>query len=421
MVKEKKSVTFQLVSASNADNRSDKLPWQRTLVLKESQNDIWKNRSSAQVPKDLLKNLDPHDFGIHDNLNKSQKQMLIKNIYGNFDTFKKFDKPTKKQTKQNVTEDDLEGDCYFPKDGYDYEQHLATINPKYFIPAPKLTTDEPYVESGADFPDLTTSLEKKLDPEVDEVLEALESDNELEAIDDDFVSQAIGCDEDLDEDDLLWGNYTPMIPTSILDNKINNSDLMEDDNEDDDDMVENPLERGYMKDFNHYNALDKDKMTILDPIIPKDKIYEILENNEQFNDLSEESDLDDELEYESSESDQWDVETVLTTYSNSTNHPKMILSRKIKVPNPTPVKDNSTHKKLDIDTIQLPEVNTTRVKGESLEEKRERKLAVKRTKALIKEVKRNNKEMLKEVRKKNAETNSRGCYDITNGVKYLKL
>lgn len=40
-------------------------------------------------------------------------------------------------------------------------------------------------------------------------------------------------------------------------------------------------------------------------------------------------------------------------------------------------------------------MNTTRVKGESLEEKRERKLAVKRTKALIKEVKRNNKEMLK--------------------------
>uniref|UniRef100_A0A3B0MGA9 Protein LTV1 homolog n=1 Tax=Theileria annulata TaxID=5874 RepID=A0A3B0MGA9_THEAN len=420
MVKEKKSVTFQLVSASNADNRSDKLPWQRTLVLKESQNDIWKNRNPSQVPKDLLKNLDPHDFGIHDNLNKTQKQLLIRNIYGNLDTFKKFDKPTKKQTKQKVAEDDLEGDCYFPKDGYDYEQHLATINPKYFIPAPKHTNDDPYVEISADFPDLNDSLEGKLDPEVGEVLEALESDNELEAIDDDFVSQAIGCEEDLDEDDLLWGNYTPMIPISILDN-INNHEIIEDNEEISDDMIENPLERGYLKDFNHYNALDKDKMTILDPIIPKDKIYEILENDEHFNEISSESDFDDEYEYESSESDNWDVETVLTTYSNSTNHPKMILSRKIKVPNPAPLKDNSANKKLDIDTIQLPEVNTTRVKGESLEEKRERKLAVKRTKALIQEVKRNNKEILKEVRRKNAVTNSKGCYDITNGVKYLKL
>ncbi|UKJ87850.2 ribosomal protein L13 [Theileria orientalis] len=436
MTKNKKKVTFQLVSASNADNRSEKLPWQRTLVLKESPNDLWKKRGSSEVPKDFLKNLDPHDFGIHENLNESQKEYLIKNIYGDEETFKKFERPVKKANKTTIpNEEDLDGDCYFPKDGYDYEQHLATINPKYFIPAPKpeeATSGDMDIENNIDFPDLSTIKAKK-DPEIDEVLEALESDNDFEAIDDDFVTQAMhGVEEEMDEDKILWGEYKPIIPAAILDRKleplndVNMDESIELDvngiyksifhNYEKNDLNEKISGKLHMKDFMECRVIKKDHMSVLNPTEQlNEKIYELLEN--------ESEDYESEVEEESSESDKWDVETVLTTYSNSTNHPKMILSRKIKVPKLAPVKENETNtqKREDIDTIELPEVNTLRKRGESLEQKKERKLAVKKTKALIKEIKRKNKEALKEAKKKNDLINTRGSYDLSNGVKYLKL
>ncbi|UKK00263.2 ribosomal protein L13 [Theileria orientalis] len=439
MTKHNKKVTFQLVSASNADNRSDKLPWQRTLVLKESPNDLWKKRRSIEVPKDLLKNLDPHDFGIHENLNESQKEYLIKNIYGDEETFKKFERPVKKANKTTLpNEVDLDGDCYFPKDGYDYEQHLATINPKYFIPAPKpeeATSGDMDIENNIDFPDLSTTKAKK-DPEIDEVMQALESGDEFEAIDDDFVSQAMhGVDDEVDEDKILWGDYKPMIPSAILDRNLESLnyvnideslelDINNDDLNDEQNLCEKTLddtfvtEEGklHMKDFMECRVIKKDHMSVLNPTEQlNEKIYELLENeSEEYESVEED---------ESSESEKWDVETVLTTYTNSTNHPKMILSRKIKVPKLAPVKENETNtqKREDIDRIELPEVNTLRERGESLEQKKERKMAVKKTKALIKEIKRKNKEALKEAKKKNDLINTRGSYDLTNGVKYLKL
>nr|PVC52383.1 ribosomal protein L13 [Theileria orientalis] len=440
MTKNKKKVTFQLVSASNADNRSEKLPWQRTLVIKESPNDVWKKRGSNEVPKDFLKNLDPHDFGIHENLNETQKEYLIKNIYGDEETYKKYERPVKKANKTTIlNEEDLDGDCYFPKDGYDYEQHLATINPKYFMPAPKVeeatSAGDMDIENTVDFPDLSATKTKK-DPEMDEVLEALESDNEFEAIDDDFVTQAMhGVEDEMDEDKILWGEYKPMIPAAILDRKleqlndVNMDESIELDVGDDylndekilnEKTVENTFdtEKGqfHIKDFMECGVIKKDHMSVLNPKEKlNEKIYELLEN--------ESEEIESEVEEESSESEQWDVETVLTTYTNSTNHPKMILSRKIKVPKLAPVKENETNtqKREDIDTIELPEVNTLREKGESLEQKKERKQAVKKTKALIKEIKRKNKEALKEAKKKNELINTRGSYDLTNGVKYLKL
>ncbi|BAM38866.1 ribosomal protein L13 [Theileria orientalis strain Shintoku] len=426
MTKNKKKVTFQLVSASNADNRSEKLPWQRTLVIKESPNDVWKKRGSNEVPKDFLKNLDPHDFGIHENLNETQKEYLIKNIYGDEETYKKYERPVKKANKTTIlNEEDLDGDCYFPKDGYDYEQHLATINPKYFMPAPKVeeatSAGDMDIENTVDFPDLSATKTKK-DPEMDEVLEALESDNEFEAIDDDFVTQAMhGVEDEMDEDKILWGEYKPMIPAAILDRKLEQLNDVSMDESIELDVGKNDVNNKFsgqfhIKDFMECGVIKKDHMSVLNPKEKlNEKIYELLEN--------ESEEIESEVEEESSESEQWDVETVLTTYTNSTNHPKMILSRKIKVPKMAPVKENETNtqKREDIDTIELPEVNTLREKGESLEQKKERKQAVKKTKALIKEIKRKNKEALKEAKKKNELINTRGSYDLTNGVKYLKL
>lgn len=118
-----------------------------------------------------------------------------------------------------------------------------------------------------------------------------------------------------------------------------------------------------------------------------------------------------------------DVETVLTTYTNVTNHPKKITTRILKLPKRIvhEVKKPVVTQQNSIILTELPKVVTVRDRNETPEQKKHRKQSAREAKALITRLKKENKLALKEARKQLARESSKGAFDITNGIKYLKL
>lgn len=115
---------------------------------------------------------------------------------------------------------------------------------------------------------------------------------------------------------------------------------------------------------------------------------------------------------------------MLTKYTNATNHPQRIRTnviQKVKALEKVTVEQPSTKPIDEVEHMKLPPVITTRNRNETAEERKARKAAVKRAKALITRMKNENKEALKDAKKKATEMNSRGSYDIINGVKYIRL
>ncbi|CDR95756.1 Protein LTV1 homolog [Babesia bigemina] len=485
--KPRKRVTFKLVSASSADPRVASNPWQRTLVLKNSSNAALKVRSAGAaandvqkgdktaIPKEFLSFINPADFGIHENLTGPQKDALIAEVYGSHEEYERIaakfaDAPAPAKPKA----EDLDDDCYFPKDGYDYSQHLATINPQNFIPAPRVEAAASIVKaelnSSVDFPGLNdTAPETPDDPELAEVLKALdESGSEAEDMDDDFVAKAMDNEDPdtfIDENELLWGGYKPLRRVTFEDLGIPKGDSApapvfgdqpilsdeefvisdEDDDEDSDfDAEYDPTEslaqsaqaqldalraanmRTSMLDMVNcgpWGARAEEKET-MDAMDPDGALSERILQLVQQPDDSESGDTV-EFELSSDESEQWDVETVLTKYTNATNHPQRILSSVVRRARtrerPEGAEEPSAKAVPDVEYIELPQVVTTRRRDETAEEKRARKAAVKQAKAMITRMKKENKEALKSAKKKAAEKSAVGSYDIVNGVKYLRL
>lgn len=446
-----KGVTFKLVSASYADPRVASNPAQRTLVLKTSQNDAWKKRNKSVIPKEFIAMINPVDFGIHDKLPKSQKDELIKEIYSSREEYEQI---AAKFAATNASfkpkEEDLDGDCYFPKDGYDYSQHLATITPQNFIPAVRTTVEEKIdsstLESANDFPTLQDAGKATAeDPELAEVLKALDEDtSDLEQMDDDFVTKAMDNEDPdtfVDENELLWGGYKPMNMALIESNQLfgadeneyevsgydeidNQRDVEEDPYIEQDEPLEQDLPHSLKeileKEDWGTDAYEKDTMDVLDP--QGDMNETILHLIEQASDTDNSE--DEEYQYSSDESEQWDVETVLTKYTNATNHPQRIRTnvvRKIKNMEKQEVAKGAVAPADDVEYVQLPPIVTTRNRNETPEERRARKAQVKQAKAMITRMKKENKEALKNAKKKAMENNSIGSYDVVNGVKYIRL
>ncbi|GFE53770.1 ribosomal protein L13, putative [Babesia ovis] len=446
--KGRKRVTFKLVSASASDPRVSDNPWQRTLVLKQSVNTVFKNRGASPIPKDLLSLINPVDFGIHPNLSGPQKDALIAEIYGSTEEYERIAAKFEPHVQTHKpTDEELDDDCYFPKDGYDYSKHLATITPHNFIPAVKpdssVASLRANLESRVEFPGLGSSDNGAIDnTEVAEVLKALEdSESDLEDIDDDFVAKAMDNDDPstfIDENELLWGGYKPLLPAGLenLDlvkspdgwNPQEQSEFMDDpcdyanDLDEDFDAEIKSTSLSALYEGAQYRSRYDEKIT-MDALDPdgslKDKILQLAE-------LPQDSDTDDDVEFpdSSDESEQWDVETVLTKYTNVTNHPQRILTnvvRKLRSSAPRESQEDPARPPSGVEYIELPQVVTTRRRGETPEEKRARKAAVKQAKAMITRMKKENKEALKDVRKKATEKTATGSYDIMNGVKYLRL
>lgn len=466
--KSRKKVTFKLVSASYSDPRAAENPAQRTLVLKSSQNDVWKKRDKTTVPKEFLSLINPADFGIHAGLPESQKDELIMEIYGTREEYERIAaRFTHVDAPKKPKEEELDDDCYFPKDGYDYSQHLATITPQNFIPAVKPMAEDSdklaNVKSLTDFPSLKAPIPAPTteDQELAEVLKALDDEaSDEEVMDDDFVAKAMDNEDPdtfVDENELLWGGCKPLrramyeaneLFGATVDEYERSRNLAADFTPDPEDAYDDAYENTYDDAGTDDDELGQDAMK--DDEMPS-SLMELLKNNEWKTEEYEKDTMDAldpvgdmkgsvlnlveqagesdsaysvEEEYYSDSSEQWDVETVLTKYTNATNHPQRIRAnvvQKIKQLEKKSEAPTEPKEKEDIEYVELPPIVTTRNRNETPEERKARKAAVKQAKAIITKMKKQNKESLKDAKKKAVEKDSRGSYDIVNGVKYIKL
>ncbi|CAD2085411.1 conserved Plasmodium protein, unknown function [Plasmodium vinckei brucechwatti] len=551
-----KKVSFYEPSITKNTEENEKHEFNESLFENEEDNDInnYSNGISEEDMSYMLKNFNPSDFGIKDKLTESEKKIIIREIFGrthtnissehkgdneseekgenvkikkisrniivkdfttnddiqdNINNDKIAEKKKKKKKKNNDNFSYLDGDCYFPNDGYDYEQHLKPIS-NNFVEV-KTKSENKFFEI------------KPVDEEEKELFKTFEADN-YEELNDNFVYEAQNVEaiEKLHVDNkLIWGNPESFlfIPNSnlcstqvgdeeteqaISDIEYTNDDIfdksgqtIENDNknstghfqlDDDNDKelscksaansktiifdengnssIENKmkyeknddsiklsdlinLELKKVNDKANDKANDntneikrimkknkkiknKNKQNIENIVIDindndKEKILKIvdMQNDEVVVDQdisSSYSSDDDSLSY--------DCQTILTTKTNTTNHPsKLIIPKSIKV---TPIlnkkafntnleskeKANDNVNKLERYLV-LDQIKTKRDKNETPEEKRERKKSVKEAQRLNRKLKKENSLLMKNEKKlmnKNANP-----FDIRDNVKYIKL
>ncbi|CAA9986704.1 conserved protein, unknown function [Plasmodium knowlesi strain H] len=471
-----------------------------------------------------------------DNISETNNKTMEK-------TMTKQMKKKKKKIKGRRKEEDpmayLDGDCYFPDDGYDYEQHLKTISPN-FVSA-KSKAENNFFEV------------KPTDEEETELFKTFEADN-YEELNDNFVYEAqdVSAEDKLDvPKDLIWGTpdwtfpigdtsamYFTNDPTQLnqlgesddgltTDGGISNAEgeaarmsgnhqlhsgSSDSSSGGDEGERGNPEENGYVifdegthtkmftcekkkeKDTNTEkgdpNALklsdlvklemekvDSKNLNEIKNILVKKKkkkkknrstnntdntlvhvnvedkikILQILNSQTEEEshhrskgdgDENSRSDASGEIFFSSSDASSsslsYDCETILTTKTNTTNHPcKLVIPKKVPTPasantliNPLP-HGNANPRRRDKEKekvgeeaklesyLVLENINTTRGKNETPEEKRERKKSVKEAQRLNRKLKKENALLMKSEKKlMNKKSNP---FDIRDNVKYIKL
>ncbi|CAD2097056.1 conserved Plasmodium protein, unknown function [Plasmodium vinckei petteri] len=496
-----KKVSFYEPSITKNTEENEKHEFNETLFENEEDNDIndYSNGISEEDMSYMLKNFNPSDFGIKDKLTESEKKIIIREIFGRTHT------NISSEHKGDNENEEKDGDCYFPNDGYDYEQHLKPISNNFV---------EVKTKSETKFFEI-----KPVDEEEKELFKTFEADN-YEELNDNFVYEAQNVEaiEKLHVDNkLIWGNPESFlfIPNSNLcstqvgdeeteqaisdieyasddifdksgqtiENDNNNSTghfQFDDDNDkelsyksasnsktiifdenvnpsienkmkyekNDDsiklsDLINLELKKVNDKANDNTNEIkrimkkskkikNKNKQNIENIVIDindndKEKILKIvdMQNDEIVVDQdisSSYSSDDDSLSY--------DCQTILTTKTNTTNHPsKLIIPKSIKV---TPIlnkktfntnleskeKENDNVNKLERYLI-LDQIKTKRDKNETPEEKRERKKSVKEAQRLNRKLKKENSLLMKNEKKlMNKNVNP---FDIRDNVKYIKL
>ncbi|ESS35960.1 hypothetical protein TGVEG_272770 [Toxoplasma gondii VEG] len=213
------AVTFRLVPASFADPAAQQSSAPQRMALQRviPRNALKKNKFREALPTDLLRALDPEDFGIHANLDEDERRALCDQIYGDNEQLsqaaqaaltakaKREEARRKAGDATQPTLEDLDGDCYFPKDGYDYSQHLVSLGGGVLIDHVETTAEKHVKARRAKEEGPLRSRDERL------VLEALDNADDYEELLDDFVATAkephpAGSDQDEeDEEALLWG------------------------------------------------------------------------------------------------------------------------------------------------------------------------------------------------------------------------
>ena len=118
-------------------------------------------------------------------------------------------------------------------------------------------------------------------------------------------------------------------------------------------------------------------------------------------DNEEESDDSDYDIVEKPKEDEWDVESVLSTKTNTTNHPGKVNRLTVAGPKKSHKKKGAILAPIDEeDEVILPEIVAVRDKNETPEEKKARKAAVKEAQRICREMKKQNKNVWKEETKK---------------------
>ncbi|XP_071148947.1 protein LTV1 homolog isoform X1 [Mytilus edulis] len=128
--------------------------------------------------------------------------------------------------------------------------------------------------------------------------------------------------------------------------------------------------------------------------------------------------------------EKWDCESILSTYSNLYNHPKIItephtkkkiqLTSKLQIPKDSFEKPGMTRKQLEKEiheNLKADCASTYRPKDESLEEKRSRKQAVKQERKERRQEKKQNKEMFKSEMKRQ----EKEVLNLQNNLQGMKL
>lgn len=128
--------------------------------------------------------------------------------------------------------------------------------------------------------------------------------------------------------------------------------------------------------------------------------------------------------------EKWDCESILSTYSNLYNHPKLItephakkkiqLTSKLQIPKDSFDKPGMTRKQLEKEIHENQKADcasTYRPKDESIEEKRSRKQAVKQERRERRQEKKQNKEMFKSEMKRQ----EKEVLNVQNNLQGMKL
>ncbi|CAE7418554.1 ltv1 [Symbiodinium natans] len=378
---------------------------------------------------------------------------------------------------EDVDWDELDGDCYFPPDGYDYDQHLKTVSGAkkaksvvgVVLEAPEPVKEEDFLK------------QQPTNDDEEEVLRALEHADEYEELEDDIMAEVVEGGL-VEPDVVLWGptaldNALHPDMSIFLEHKalLQSRAGQEDDSDFDDglDELDGGCKTGGAKgstakprdeDFERFmadqygddeiGARDEDEIEgqielnddVLDEYLEEkqaeqQELISLYEPQRGFKDdeprviaetraiierhyLEEESEEETESGDDSGdESRTWDCETVLSTLSNLSNRPGRIGKVKIvKKPveklKPVSEVEGNVDDDEPEDVVELPDVITTREKGETAEEKRARKASVKEMRKICRQMKKESKEMYK---KEAAKLPGQGGADLrqkTRTVKY---
>lgn len=371
----------------------------------------------------------------------------------------------------------LDDDCYFPKDGYNYNQHLKTLSSDkkkggfggVILEVPKKEKET----IRTDF-----SIQQVATEEESEVLKALEdADNPgYEELDDELLDVMLPSGA-LDLETTLWGptahdyddlpdlaEFKAMHAARLAAMTGEDGDegdyegcadvvdsahfqqLLEDEYGDDeigamdDDDIEGHITMENMEDildeFLEERDAEKQQLeSIFEPIkgkydeVPRviEETKAIIERHNMDHSVVDEDAETTEGESEEDESKNWDCETVLSTLSNLSNRPGKIERIKI-VKKPAKEltsiaedsKDDDEDDDDDDDVIELPDVITERPKNESPEDKKTRKASVKEMKRICREMKKKSKETYKNEAKKLAGSQV-GTGDVRQKLRCQKL
>lgn len=457
---------FRLVSRSAADPNADD-PDATPLVLEPFVPHGMAKRTGLSeqelltIPDSLQETLGPAVFGLGERVEPDERDVA--------------------HGAHELTEEDLEGDCYFPKDGYNYEQHLKNVSGTgkkggvvgVILEAPAIP--------GVGKPAAEIKKQVAATNEESEVLRALDNDEEYEEFDDGDLDNMLPGGL-ADEDVMLWGptalEARDMPDLSMFRNLAFGGAVGAGDEDSDDEVVElggyqqggatSSEARPGNAEFDEFlhdeyaddeiGGMDEQEIEghldlndcegILDEYLEgkqeeREELVSLLEPQRglrdddkrvieetkaiiarHYSEIPEESeDESTDAESEEDESRFWDCETVLSTLSNVSNRPGKI--NKIKVLGDKPpkqlkaVNEEEEASEDEGEVVEIPEAITVRPKGETKDEKKARKASVKEMRRVCRQMKKESKDTYKKEAAKL--TSTQGGADIKQKQRCLKL
>jgi len=367
-----------------------------------------------------------------------------------------------------VDEEDLEKDCYFPKDGYNYEKHLKTITrtgrviqatknqPTSSSASSSAPVSAPVAVAPGKVLPRTVDAQPAVNSEEAEIVQALENADEFDEADDDFLEELLPGGA-VDPDLVLWGpacKENEDLPDLALFHAAMRGELgsdydleeiEEDDGSDyggrghadieeaDFDQVLQEYADSEIGAIDHLDVEGDETMETCEAAVDEyvkgreneqaylksmanphkgffDKQPRMLDKTKAivekfYHDEAPEEDDEETASGEDDDEDesrQWDCETVLSTLSNLSNRPGKIgrikVLKKPAAPQPAIAEEeggSNSDSEDEGSIIELPDVVTERKRGESTEERKQRKAAVKELKRQCRKMKKESKEIYK--------------------------